>query len=171
MDEDGEPLMDPDMPSDREPSAEPGNPVDDYEEEDWRRERSPTPVLDSAVDEDKVGKPRKRLVKRGAKESSQDHSGSPLAAIAGEGLDDWEEEEEDEEASSSKKRKASYLLKMGKEGSEKKEKRRSSSSKMERSAGKLSKVGSKGYEGSRDQGGDPEIKELWDTIAGGDSEV
>ncbi|KAG1339234.1 protein IWS1 [Cocos nucifera] len=167
MDEDGEPLMDPDMPSDQEPSPEPGYPVDDYEEEDWRRERSPTPVLDSAVDEDKVGKPRKRLVKKDAKESYQDHSGSPLAAIPGEGLDDWEEEE----ASSSKKRKASYPLKMGKEGSGKKEKRKSSSSsKMERSTGKVSKAGSRGYEGSRDQGGDPEIKELWDTIAGGGSE-
>lgn len=171
MDEDGEPLMDPDLPSDREPSPEPGYPVDDFEEEDWRRERSPTPVLDSAVDEDKVGKSRKRLVKKGAKETSEDHSGSPLAAIAGEGLDDWEEEEEEEEAASSKERKASYMLKMGKEGSGKKEKRKSTSSKMERSVGKVSKAGSKGYGGSRDQGGDPEIKELWDTIAGGDSEV
>lgn len=64
-DEDGEPLMDYD-----DIRSDPGSPepqqdlLDDVEDDvgDWgRRERSQTPVYDT----DKVGKPRKRLVKKG----------------------------------------------------------------------------------------------------------
>ncbi|XP_008777045.1 protein IWS1 homolog 1-like [Phoenix dactylifera] len=161
MDEDGEPLMDPDMPSDEDPSPGLMDPIDDDDEGEWRRERSPTPVLNSAA-EDKAGKPRKRLVKKSAKERSPDWGGSPVAP----GLDDWEEE------SSEKKRKKAASLKEGNGGSGGKDKKsKSSSSKVERSAGRGFKSGSKGYGGvSKDQAGDPEMKELWDTIAGGDSE-
>lgn len=154
--------MDPDMPSDREPSPEPMDPIDDDDDGDWRRERSPTPVLDSAV-EGKDGKLRKRLVKKSAMESSPDRGWSPAAA----GLEDWEEE------TLEKKRKKAPSLKEGKGGSGGKEKKRkSSSSKVEQSAGKGFKSGTKGYRGgSNDRAGDPEIKELWDTIAGADPEV
>ncbi|OAY74538.1 Protein IWS [Ananas comosus] len=160
VDEDGEPLMDPDAPpSDGEPSPGPGGfPGDDDEDDDWRRERSPTPVLgSSAAAEGKGGKPRKRLVKKGAKEGSPDRSGTPPMSFAGDDLNDWE----DEPSSSSKKRKSSSSSKG--EGSGKKERRKN----LERLAEKGSKSGSKG---SRDHGGEQEMKELWDTIAGGDSE-
>lgn len=162
IDEDGEPLMDPDMPSDREPSPEPMVPIDDDDEGDWRQERSPTPVLGSAA-EDKCGKPRKKLVKKSGKESSLDRGGSPAAA----GLDGWEEDELSE-----RKRKKALSLKEGKSASGGKgTKRKSSSSKVEWLAEKRFKSGSKGYRGgSKDQAGDPEVKEFWDTIAGGDSE-
>ncbi|KAG1365789.1 putative protein IWS1 [Cocos nucifera] len=161
MDEDGEPLMDPDVPSDRDPSPETMDPIDDDDEGDWLRERSPTPVLDSAA-EGKAAKPRKRLVKKNAKEGSPDWGGNPVAA----GLDDWEEEPSD------KKRKKAASLKERKGGSGGKDKKKkSSSSTVERSSGKGFKSGSKGFGGgSEDQAGDPEMKELWDTIAGGDSE-
>lgn len=150
MDEDGEPLMDPDMGSDREPSPERDFGVDIDEGEDWRRERSPTPVMD----EGKAGKPRKRLVKKSGRERSPD----PAAGLA-----DWADEVE--EPSSSKKRKAPDL-KEGKGSSLSKEKRRPSLSSKgsEWSDSKGSKSGSKGY------GGNSEMKEMWDVVAGGDSE-
>lgn len=154
--------MDPDgVPSDREPSPYTGNQFDDDSDDEWRRERSPTP----AYDEDKVGKPRKRLIKRGAKESSAEHSGSPVGqAFGGEDLDDWEEEEP-------VKKKKSSSGKLGKGSSGQKEKKKVQP-KPGRSAGKASSSGSKGYGvGSADHESDPEVQELWDTIAGDDSEV
>lgn len=161
IDEDGEALMDPDdVPSDREPSPYTGNQFDDDSGDEWRRERSPTP----AYDQDKVGKPRKRLVKKGAKESSPEHSGSPVGqAFGGEDLDDWEEEEP-------VKKKKSSSGKLGKDSSGQKEKRKVLP-KPGRSAGKASSSGSKGYGvGSADHESDLEVQELWDTIAGDDSE-
>ncbi|KAK9274483.1 hypothetical protein L1049_021731 [Liquidambar formosana] len=174
-DEDGEPLMDfDDIQSDREQSPEPqdGNHHlldDDVEdgEEDWpQRDRSQTPLYDP----DKVlpkSKPRKRLVKKSAKESTPDFAvdddDEPADFVRDYGSDD-------EPTSSSHKRK-----KLGKEsdgGSRKKEKK----SKKERRHGNEKGGGSKsrgmgGYSGrSKDQDGDPEVKEMWDTIAGGDSE-
>ncbi|WOL09278.1 hypothetical protein Cni_G18031 [Canna indica] len=169
MDEDGEPLMDPDMPYDRDVSPGPADPIDDdYEDDgDWRRrERSPTPVMGSMA-EDKSGKPRKRLVKKTARESSPSESGNP-AAFEDEGLDDWD----DEDPSSKKKRKVSPSPKEGKGGSWRKDKGKASSSKGDRFSGKGSKSTSKGYGGgSRGEEADPEVvQEMWNTIAGGDSE-
>lgn len=161
MDEDGEPLMDPDMPSDREASPEPADPIDDDDnEEDWRRDRSPTPVLVS-MSEGKSGKPRKRLVKQSERESS------PAPAFEDGGLDDWDGIEEP----SSKKK--SYILSgnKGNGGSGKKVKRKSlssSSSIEDRLAGKGGK-GSKGNSGG--SSADPIMEEMWNTIAGNDSEV
>lgn len=161
IDEDGEALMDPDdLPSDREPSPYTGNQIDDESGDEWRRERSPTPTYD----EDKVGKPRKRLIKKGAKDSSPEHSGSPAGqAFGGEDLDDWEEEEP-------VRKKKSFSEKMGNDSSSKKE-RRKVLQKPGRSAGKASSSGLKGYGvGSADHESDPEVQELWDTIARDDSE-
>lgn len=162
IDEDGEALMDPDdLPSDREASPYTGNQIDDESGDEWRRERSPTPTYD----EDKVGKPRKRLIKKGAKDSSPEHSGSPAGqAFGGEDLDDWEEEEP-------VRKKKSFSEKMGNDSSSKKE-RRKVLQKPGRSSGKASSSGSKGYGvGSADHESDPEVQELWDTIARDDSEV
>ncbi|KAG6524574.1 hypothetical protein ZIOFF_014490 [Zingiber officinale] len=119
MDEDGEPLMDPDAASDREFSPELALPVDndDEDEGDWgRRDRSPTPVMNS-TDDYKSGKPKKRLVKRG-REKSPGRSGSPEPAFDEEWLDDYE----DENSSSMKKMKSTPSLKEGKGGSLKKNK-------------------------------------------------
>ncbi|KAI0519148.1 hypothetical protein KFK09_006589 [Dendrobium nobile] len=161
IDEDGEALMDPDdLLSDREASPYTGNQIDDESGDEWRRERSPTPTYD----EDKVGKPRKRLIKKGAKDSSPEHSGSPAGqAFGGEDLDDWEEEEP-------VRKKKSFSEKMGNDSSSKKE-RRKVLQKPGRSSGKASSSGSKGYGvGSADHESDPEVQELWDTIARDDSE-
>ncbi|KAJ6808946.1 protein IWS1-like protein 1-like [Iris pallida] len=158
MDEDGEPLMDPDADYDRENSPDPlfDDGVDD-DEEDWRRERSPTP----AYDEDKVGKPRKRLVKKSGEKGSD--------GIGGEGLEDWEEDAPS--SSKKKKRKASE-----EEGGRKEKRKSVGSGKASGAKGSKSSLeGLKGYGGGSkgDEAGgsgDPEMKELWDTIAGGDSE-
>ncbi|CAA6654994.1 unnamed protein product [Spirodela intermedia] len=123
VDEDGEPLMDPDAHFYREASPVPVYRLeDDDAEDDWRRERSPTPVHGSAVE--KGGKQRKRLVKKSGRESSP-----------------W---------------------RSGKKGKGK--------SKPQQPLGKPSKSGSKGYEGFRDHGRDSELNEMWNTVAGGDSE-
>ncbi|KAG6501198.1 hypothetical protein ZIOFF_041072 [Zingiber officinale] len=169
MDEDGEPLMDPDAASDREVSPELALPIDDDDEDegDWgRRDRSPTPVMNSMGDY-KSGKPKKRLVKRG-RESSPGRIGSSKPAFDEEGLDDWE----DEDTSSQKKMKDTPSLKEGKGGILKKNKGKLSSSKGDSFAGQGSKSGFKGYgAGSRGGEADPEEEEeMWKTIAGGDSE-
>nr|DAD26445.1 TPA_asm: hypothetical protein HUJ06_027913 [Nelumbo nucifera] len=151
-DEDGEPLMDPDMPSDREPSLEP----EDLDE-DWRRERSPTPVHES--DSALKAKPRKRLIKKStAKESTPDFG------VEDDVQDFVREDSDNEPSSSARKRKVSKDA-----GNGKKDKK----PKSDRKLGKVFKSGSKsGSSGrSRDhQSGDPEMKEMWDTIAGADSE-
>ncbi|XP_074589674.1 protein IWS1 homolog 1-like [Curcuma longa] len=170
MDEDGEPLMDPDAASDREFSPEPALPVDDDDEDegDWgRRDRSPTPVMNS-TDDYKSGKPKKRLVKRG-RESSPGKSGSPATAFDEEWLDAYE----NEDSSSKKKMKSTPFMKEGKGGSLKKNKEKLPSSfKADRFTGQGSKSGSKGYGGgSRGGEADPEEEEeMWKTVAGGDSE-
>lgn len=154
MDEDGEPLMDPDAMAYR--GASPAHALYDQEEDDdnWRRERSPTPVLDENRG---GGKPRRRLVKKGGGERD---SGSPEPFL-GENLDDWTEE-------------PSRTTKgVSKEWS--KERGNGGNSKLERRRGKEEWVGTEqrlGYGGSsRNNGGESEINELWETIAGGDSEV
>ncbi|CAA7389709.1 unnamed protein product [Spirodela intermedia] len=162
VDEDGEPLMDPDAHFYREASPVPVYRLeDDDAEDDWRRERSPTPVHGSAVE--KGGKQRKRLVKKSGRESSPVPGGSLSRAFGVEDLDDWEEE-----PSSSKKRKpSSFSSKEESGGSGKKGKGKS---KPQQPLGKPSKSGSKGYEGFRDHGRDSELNEMWNTVAGGDSE-
>lgn len=182
-DEDGEPLMDyDDMPSDREqsPEAQPqpdhfldDNLEDDIGEEDnWRNhEWSRTPAYDTDPSASK-SKPRKRLIKKSA--------GADGGASAG--FRDYEDEGEGEgygatggaeefawEGSDEERRMKRKKLKEAATG--KKEKRYKN--------GDEKKIGSKwGFskrgmassgKGSRDRDG--EVKEMWDTIAGGDSEV
>ncbi|ERN07915.1 protein IWS1 homolog 1 [Amborella trichopoda] len=140
-DEDGEPLMDPDM------GSEP--------EEDWRTERSPTPVMDSGEEDEPKAKPRKRLIKKSNKESSPENDF----------LADEVQEDEDFSAGKLKGKEGSSKKRKSKEERAHKEKKiRAKSS--ERRLGKSSK----GKEGLQDHGGDSEIKELWDSIAGADSE-
>uniref|UniRef100_A0A7N2RE56 TFIIS N-terminal domain-containing protein n=1 Tax=Quercus lobata TaxID=97700 RepID=A0A7N2RE56_QUELO len=175
-DEDGEPLMDfDDVQSDREQSPEPRGQdlLDDDDEENWQqRERSETPVYDEASL--KTGKPRKRLVKK---------SGDTAKEIVAPSLIDEDEDEDDglglrnlvgEEEDDDFERKR----KKGKESSGKKEKRHSkggerrgfssSSSSGKGKGGGDSKRGFSSGKSGKDHDG--EVKEMWDTIAGGDSE-
>lgn len=172
-DEDGEPLMDYDeMQSDGGQSPEPHH--DDFLEDDvdgWgeqARERSQTPVYDV----DKVGKPRKRLVKK-----SDSGMGTKENFVVPELVDEDEDGEFGRDyAMEAKKRK-----KLGKEGSGSIGKDRKKFSKGEK---KYSSNGGKGgsssksglmkkgmYSGKLAGKEDGEVKEMWDTIAGGDSEV
>lgn len=178
-DEDGEPLMDfDDVQSDRELSPEPNQQglMDDLEEEvgDWReRDRSQTPVYDNDSSSMLKSKPRKRLIKK---------SDTGKQSVAPELVDDDGVEVEEEgnipagffregsgDEGEGRKRK-------GKDGggSGKKEKKHKGEKRLGSSSSKGgSKFGSskKGFagKGGKDQDGD--VKEMWDTVAGGDSEV
>eukprot|EP01018_Ginkgo_biloba_P021440 Gb_01207 [translate_table: standard] len=138
-DEEGEPIMDPDMQSDREFSPEPAD-------EDWRQERSPSPALDSGEEDAPKAKPRKRLIKKSAHESSPEDM-------------EQSRKRKSKDGASGEPRKRRKSKDDG-DGKEKKSRSKS---------GKLSKSGGKG-EGSRRNRGDTEMKEMWDSIAGADSE-
>lgn len=180
-DEDGEPLMDydDDMNSDQEPQGQDHNLLDDNfddEDEGWNRERSPTPVHD-----DYKSKPRKRLIKKSsAADSGADfhlrdedegnygvEDENDLAGIVRD-----ESEDGGGPSSSSGGGGAGKRKKFGKDssgGERKKEKKR-----REVKGDKKFKARNMGYSGgrkSRDHEGDPEMKEMWDTLAGRDSEV
>ncbi|CBI32360.3 hypothetical protein VitviT2T_009337 [Vitis vinifera] len=158
-DEDGEPLMDFDeVQSDREVEDQGHllqDDIPDDNDDDWRRrERSPTPVYgdDSGFSK---SKPRKRLVKKSAKESPLHYPGideddSPAAFQGDVDEDDFLRKRKDIDSGSKRKEKKLRL--------EKKDKGFKSGLKKGMSRR------------SKDQDGDAEVKELWDTIAGGDSE-
>lgn len=146
-DEEGEPIMDPDIQSDREVSPEP-EPAD----EDWRQERSPSPALDSAEEDAPKAKPRKRLIKKSAHESSPDEQEQSN-----------KRKSRDKDGASGQPRKKRKSKDDG-DGREKKSKSKSGSK-----SGRISKSGGRG-ESSRSNRGDTEMKEMWDSIAGIDSE-
>lgn len=158
--------------------------LDDDDENDdvWnRRERSPpTPVHDEYK-----SKPRKRLIKKSSAESEP----VPDFRLRDEEEGDYGVGEEDDLAglvrdesedgggpsSSSGGGGGGKRKTLGKESGggagerRKKEKRREG--KVEKKFNKTRKVGHSGVGRSRDHEGDREMKEMWDTIAGGDSEV
>ncbi|WRX17556.1 Transcription factor IIS [Theobroma cacao] len=135
-DEEGEPIMDYD-----DIQSDPGSPeprqdlLDDVEDdmEDWgRRERSQTPVYDT----DKVGKPRKRLVKKGG-------------SMGKESMDAPELLDEDEDAN------------FGREGSESDARKRK---KKEKSL-KEKKYGGGGEKGTVAKlGKSEEVNEMWEWV-------
>ncbi|RZC27920.1 protein IWS1 homolog 1-like [Glycine soja] len=163
-DEDGEPLMDyDDIQSDREPSPEPRRQDDDFDEDvdEWRgRDRSQTPVYDT---DPSRSKPRKRLIKK-----SDAGKQAVEPELEDEDVEGYVPEAMFDEADTGRKRKK------GKEGgSGKKEKRMKGEKSFGSSGGKSgSKFGSgkKGFGGKAGKDHDGEVKEMWDTIAGGDSE-
>ncbi|CAN0908015.1 Protein IWS1 homolog 1 [Linum grandiflorum] len=158
-DEDGEPLMDyDDIPSDggQSPGVHHGA-EDHFLDEDFN-DGSRTPVYD------KASKPRKRLVKKsgGGERDSYD--------APAELLDDYDDRQGRDGSSEGKKRK-----KFGKDliGSSGKERKRFSSGESQYGTSSKSGGGSKrGMYSERLVAGkdDGEVKEMWDTIAGGDSE-
>ncbi|OWM88245.1 protein IWS1 homolog 1 isoform X2 [Punica granatum] len=179
-DEDGEPLMDyDDMPSDREPTPEPqpqpdhfldDNLEDDIGEEDnWRgRDRSQTPAYDTDPSASK-SKPRKRLIKKNVE--ADEGGGASFRDFEDEsegyggigGAEQFAREGSEEERRIKRKKSmeaaAGKKEKRHKSGGEKKS--GSKSGFLKRGMGSSGKV-------SRDRDG--EVKEMWDTIAGGDSE-
>ncbi|WJX56289.1 Transcription factor iws1 [Trifolium repens] len=164
-DEDGEPLMDyDDIQSDREASPEPQQ-LDDFEEDvdDFpSRGRSQTPVYDN---DPSKSKPRKRLIKKS--DTGKQSVVAPPPELEDELEEDRFQADEEEEGRKRKKGKDA--------GSGKKEKRLKGEKRVGSSSG--GKSGSKfggskkgfGGKGGSDHD-DGEVKEMWDTIAGGDSE-
>ncbi|OIW10694.1 hypothetical protein TanjilG_16066 [Lupinus angustifolius] len=177
-DEDGEALMNyDDFQSDREASPDPnqkGGLMDGLEEDvdNLRgRDRSQTPVFDT---DDSKAKPRKRLIKK---------SDIGKQKVAPELYDEVEEEEGDalrfgregsEEGDARNKRKKGNEVGSGrKEKRHKGEKRFGGSSSNVNGGKSTPKFGSlrRGSVGNRGRDHDSEeVKDMWDSIAGGDSE-
>ncbi|GAV80744.1 Med26 domain-containing protein [Cephalotus follicularis] len=171
-DEDGEPLMDfDDMPSDREPSPEPRHDdLLDDDVDDWdTRERSQTPVYDT----DKVGKPKKRLIKK---------TTVGRESVAPELMDVEEEDEEDygfgvdeddfggREVEMKKRKKGKEIEGSGKKDKFKGEKKYMSSG--GKGSGSKSVFGSK--KGMMDSGRlsakDREVDEMWTHVGANDED-
>lgn len=186
FDEEGEPIFDPDMPSDREPSPEPGeedNYASEHEEEKEEKEGEEEGEEEVAEfskelhDASDNLKPRKRLIKKTSRENP---SSSSLPGSSGNDeeesgdKDEGEEEENgrfmnnyDEDEDLSKKMRREKLLSLKAKG-----KLQSTSS------GKVSKVVKNNKKRERpvsppklSHRGDREVKEMWDTVAGNESEV
>lgn len=176
-DEDGEPLMDydDDMNSDQEAQGQDHNLLDDnFEDEGWNRDRSPTPVHD-----DYKSKPRKRLIKKSsAADSGADFNlGDEDDGNYGAEEDDnlagiVRDESDDGGAPSSSSGGGAKRKKFGKDssGGERRKEKKRREGKGDKKF-KLRKMGTSGSGKSSNQEGDPEMKEMWDTIAGDNSEV
>ncbi|GAB4850658.1 hypothetical protein Ancab_029969 [Ancistrocladus abbreviatus] len=183
-DEDGEPLMDYDdvQSDDEQPQDDLNGEVHDFNNDDddgnWGQERSPTPVYNDSEPSDQKSKGRKRLIKKGDKHSTippelndfEDDDGADGAGFDGyrSSPGAFVREESDDPSSSlaSKKRKGKDLKDGGerRKGEKKMRREKHGGSSGGKDRAKLSLRRRKGDEG------DPEMKEMWDTIAGGDSE-
>ncbi|CAI9095302.1 OLC1v1031223C1 [Oldenlandia corymbosa var. corymbosa] len=170
-DEDGEALMNyDDLNSDPEPQEPNQNDLldDNFDDENdggWNREPSPaTPVHD-----DFKAKPRKRLIKKsGASELAPDDYGVGMDDDVADFVRDESEDGGRLPSSSSGGGSGIKRKKFGKEisgGERRKEKKRS-----EGKGEKKFKASKAGGGRSRDREGDREMKEMWETVAGGDSE-
>lgn len=178
-DEDGEPLVDYDDGFQSDDGDDNNNQQqqhilddnldDELEDIDWqssRQERSPAPVVN---DSDSKSKPRKRLIKKSTAEE-------PLPSFA---VDDDVEDDvaafvRDDSDSGGGKRKKFSSGGGGSSGSKKRDKKLSSSKFSDR-GGRSGEKGGSRFKGSSSKrsgrsGDDAEVKEMWDTIAGGDSE-
>lgn len=183
-DEDGEPLMDFDEEDDDIQSDQDGNQnqvlddnLEDFADDDtWRRgERSPTPVHN---DSDSKSKPRKRLIKKStaaAADSVSDyviHDEDVDDAAAAFVRDDSDGGRPSSSSDGGGKRKKFSGKDGSGGGSRKREKKgKSSGDRRERQGGGSDgKAGSKFKSKRGRSGDDAEVKEMWETIAGGDSE-
>ncbi|KAJ7120660.1 hypothetical protein O6H91_Y564600 [Diphasiastrum complanatum] len=158
-DEEGQPIYDPDRESDRQASPEP--PVD----EDWQQEeaRSPSPAPESDEEEDAApkAKPRKRLIKKTVEEGSPENFEEVIpkqrikgsSSGGGEGLKKVRKPKEAKSPKEGKKRKPASVT------AEK-------LSKVARGSGKADRASTQRGE----RKGDKEMKEMWDSVVGGDSE-
>lgn len=150
-----------DVHSDREQSPEPRQDLlDDDVEDQWQhglgqRERSTTPVYDADPLSLKT-KPRKRLIKKG------ENTGAKEIVVPS--LVDEDEDDEGFERHR-KKRKESGGGSSGKKEKRHKGERRGFSS----GKGESNNFSKRGFSSGKDRDG--EVKEMWDTIAGDNSEV
>ncbi|KAL8268646.1 hypothetical protein R6Q59_002444 [Mikania micrantha] len=140
---------------------------DELEDNDWqsnRRARSPKPVFN---DSDSKSRPRKRLIKKSTAEES----------VPDFGMDDDVEDvaaafvRDDSDSGGGKRKKFS-----GDSGSGKKREKKFSSSNFSDRGGRSSDKGGSKFKGNGKRSGhsgrvDAEVKEMWETVAGGDSEV
>ncbi|XP_073042789.1 protein IWS1 homolog 1-like isoform X1 [Primulina eburnea] len=156
-DEDGEPLMDfdEDIRSDRDEPQQ----YDEAWGYDDRHQRSPTPVYS-----DSKAKPRKRLIKKSSPEKDLGAADFGLNDDDGDyhGDDDIQEVAgmvRDDHLDGTKRKKENGVKRKIVEKNKKVEK-----------GGKKFKVARSGGGRMRDREADPEMKEMWATIAGGDSE-
>nr|GEW32235.1 protein IWS1 homolog 1 [Tanacetum cinerariifolium] len=175
-DEDGEPLMDYDdgFQSDHgDDNQQPQHLVDEnledeLEDNDWnndRQNRSPTPVYN---DSDSKSKPRKRLIKKSNVEESVPDFVEDLEDDVAEFVRDG-----DSDGSGGGKRK-----KMDSASGGSAKKKKFSSGKFTDRGGERDRGGRNGEKsgskskgnGKRRSGEDAEVKEMWETVAGGDSE-
>ncbi|GJU15406.1 protein IWS1 homolog 1 [Tanacetum coccineum] len=177
-DEDGEPLMDYDdgFQSDHGDDNQQQQPQhlidenleDELDDNDWdndRQNRSPTPVYNES---DSKSKPRKRLIKKTTVEES-------VPDFVDEVEDDVAEfVREDSDGSGGGKRK-----KMDSASGGSAKKKKFSSGKFTDRGGERERGGRSGEKsgskskgnGKRRSGEDAEVKEMWETVAGGDSET
>lgn len=159
-DEEGEPLVDFDDDV-RSEGEQPHDLLDDIDDAVYdRRERSPTPVYDGSN-----SKPRKRLIKKSAVKES-----APIDF----GLDD--EDVGDVGGDYGRDDDVTGLVRDdysdgGKRKRDKGEKLRSLEKNRKAEKEKRFKVRKSGGGRIKDHEADPEMKEMWDTIAGGNSEV
>ncbi|XP_076910986.1 protein IWS1 homolog 1-like [Bidens hawaiensis] len=162
-DEDGEPLMDFDDGFQSDHDNNNDNLEDEVDDNnDWQ-----APVFD---DSDSTSRPRKRLIKKSTAEE----------AVPDFGMDDDVEDDvaafvRDESDGGGKRKKVSGD---GGSASGKKMEKKFNSSKFSDKGGRSGEKGGSKFKGSgssskrsgRSGGHDAEVKEMWDTIAGGDSE-
>jgi len=149
-----------DIQSDREPSPEPRHQLDDYGDDvndEWQgRDRSQTPVYDN---DSARSKPRKRLIKK---------SDAGKQSVAPE-LEDEDEgyvpEARFDEGDGRKRKKGKEV------GSGKKEKRLKGEKRFGGGSGSKFGGSKKGFGGKAGKDHDGEVEEMWDSIAGGNSEV
>ncbi|CAH9086087.1 unnamed protein product [Cuscuta epithymum] len=166
VDEDGEALVDFDEGGQSDHESQENVLDDNLEDDGWdqpERERSQSPVYE---EDDYKSKPRKRLIKKSSGKETAPDLGFEDEDVYDDGVQEVVRDVSDGNESSysgtGKRRRveqSSGEKRKGKNRREKGEKKL----KLKRSGG-LSNSGKRGNEG------DQELKELWDTVAGGDSE-
>ncbi|CAN4097851.1 unnamed protein product [Withania somnifera] len=174
IDEEGEALVDfdEDVRSDNEQQEHLlGDNLDDDDAWDQRQqERSPTPVYDDPY----KSKPRKRLVKKSsARENTPDIGigyDDAYGAAADDDMAGIVRDESDGGGPSSSSAGGGKRKRFGMEFSEEKRKEKKRREKGEKKFKLRNNGGYSGGSRLKDQEGDQEMKEMWDTIAGGDSE-
>ena len=166
FDEEGEPIFDPDMASDRELSPDPGedNNSSQHEEEDEDFTKEPSDASKP--------KPRKRLIKKTSREN-------PSSSVSGANNNDEEEGEEkdasgtfideDEDEDLNKKIRKEKLLRESLKAKGKLEMTSNKISKLSKNSKKRERPVSPSPKLSRR--GDREVKEMWDSVVGNESEV
>lgn len=156
--------FDEDIQSDHDPQD---NILDDNLDDDgWdqrQRERSPTPVYD----DDYKSKPRKRLIKKSDGKETATDLGFADEDVYDDGMAGMVRDESDGGGPSYSGGGKRKRFEKESSGEKRKEKKREKGEKKF----KLRKNGGYSGSGSRGNEGDQELKELWDTVAGGDSEV